>query len=198
MRLKSIVLFLAMLTVVVGLVACGGSEPPAGEDQGARQDTEQTSPEPTTDVREQAQVPEDKTLKLTVPKISRIEEDTVPYGPGTDDQLFHDYAAVHLQGTGHPWDEEANVYIAGHRLGYPNTDSFLAFYDIDKLENGDEVVLTDANGKEYRYEVFNELVVEPTDLHVLEPIAGKNIVTLQTCTLPDYTKRVIVQAELKA
>jgi sortase A len=26
---------------------------------------------------------------------------------------------------------------------------------------------------------------------------GKNILTLQSCTLPDYGKRLIVQAELK-
>jgi sortase A len=31
---------------------------------------------------------------------------------------------------------------------------------------------------------------------VLNPVRGKNIVSLQTCTLPDYTKRVIYQAEL--
>jgi sortase A len=32
---------------------------------------------------------------------------------------------------------------------------------------------------------------------VLNPIKGKNIISLQTCTLPDYTKRVIYRAELK-
>ena len=40
------------------------------------------------------------------------------------------------------------------------------------------------------------MVVEPTDLSVLEPVAGKDIVSLQSCTLPDYSDRVIVQAEL--
>jgi sortase A len=29
------------------------------------------------------------------------------------------------------------------------------------------------------------------------PVEGKNIVSLQTCTLPDYTLRLIVRAELK-
>jgi len=32
---------------------------------------------------------------------------------------------------------------------------------------------------------------------VLKPIEGKNIISLQTCTLPDYTRRVIYRAELK-
>ncbi len=140
--------------------------------------------------------PEDKTLKLTVPKMSRIEDDTVPYSPGADIDALGENAAIHLEGTGFPWEEEANVYIAGHRLGYPGTDSFLAFFDLNRLTNGDEIFLEDANGTRYTYRVFSEFVVGPTDLSVTEPVPGKNIVTLQTCTLPDYSDRLIVQAEL--
>jgi sortase A len=32
---------------------------------------------------------------------------------------------------------------------------------------------------------------------VTEPLEGRNIVSLQSCTLPDYSERVIVRAELK-
>ena len=64
------------------------------------------------------------------------------------------------------------------------------------LENGDEVILTDANGTRYTYEVFKKTVVAPTDFHVTQPVAGRSVVTLQTCTLPDYSDRLIVQAEL--
>ncbi|MGB3632726.1 MAG: sortase, partial [Rubrobacteraceae bacterium] len=60
------------------------------------------------------------------------------------------------------------------------------------------VFLKDDNGTKYTYEVFNAVVVEPTDLSVLEPVEGKDIVSLQSCTLPDYTDRVIIQAELKS
>jgi sortase A len=140
--------------------------------------------------------PKDKTLKLTVPEMSQIENDTVPTVPGTDMQTLGSHAAIHITGTGFPWEEEANVYIAGHRLGYPRTDSFLAFFDLNKLEEGDHIYLTDANGTRYTYEVFKEFIVSPTDLSVTEPIEGKNILTLQTCTLPDYSQRLIVQAEL--
>ena len=111
--------------------------------------------------------------------------------------MFRQNTAVHLKGTGFPWEEEANVYIAGHRLGYPGTDSYLAFNDIEVLQNGDEVIVEDSEGTTYTYEVFNMVVVEPTDLSVIEPIEGKNIVSLQSCTLPDYSDRIIVQAELK-
>lgn len=144
--------------------------------------------------------PKDKTLKLTIPAMSQVEEDTVPTVPGNDAQALKsalgDHAAVHLAGTGFPWDEEANVYMAGHRLGYPKTDSFLAFFDLNELEQGDEIYVTDANGTRYTYEVFKEFIVSPTDLSVTDPVPGKNILTLQTCTLPDYSQRLIVHAEL--
>ena len=180
---KLILTTILVLAMAVVLAACGGGE--EGGRDGAN-------------APEQAQAPEDTTLKLTVPKMANIKNDTIPYTTGDDEQALHDNAGIHLDGTGHPWEEEANVYIAGHRLGFPNTDSFLAFWDLDKLENGDEVILTDANGKKYTYEVFKEFVVAPTDLYVTEPVEGKNIVTLQTCTLPDYADRLIVQAELKS
>lgn len=140
--------------------------------------------------------PEDKTLKITIPKMSQIEDDTVPYVQGTNNEALASNAGIHLEGTGFPWQEEANVYIAGHRLGYPNSDSFLAFFDLNKLQNGDEVYVTDADGTRYTYKVFEKAVISPSDLSVTEPIPGKNIITLQTCTLPDYSDRLIVQAEL--
>jgi sortase A len=140
--------------------------------------------------------PEDETLTVTIPEMSRVENATVPSTAGDDEQALKDNAAIHLEGTGFPWQEEANVYVAGHRLGYPNTDSFLAFWDLNALENGDEVVVTDADGKDYTYRVFKEFVVGPADVQVIEPVPGKNILSLQTCTLPDYSQRLIVQAEL--
>ena len=140
--------------------------------------------------------PEDKTLTITVPKMARIEDDAIPDAEGDDEESLKNYAGVHLRGTGFPWEEEANVYIAGHRLGYPDTESFLSFWDQDNVLVGDEVYVTDANGKEYTYRVFENLVVDPTDLWVIDPLPGKNILTLQTCTLPDYSQRLITRAEL--
>jgi sortase A len=141
--------------------------------------------------------PKDKTLKLTIPEMKQIEDDTIPTGKGTNEALFRNHAAVHLRDTGFPWQRTANVYIAGHRIGFPGTDSNLAFYDLKDLKDGDKVYLEDAKGREYTYQVFRKLVVEPANLSVLRPIKGKNIVSLQTCTLPDYTNRVIYRAVLK-
>ncbi len=143
---------------------------------------------------EEARGPEDKTLIVTIPKME-VAEAEVPDAAGDDEEKLREYLGIHLKGTGFPWQKGANVYIAGHRLGYPGEASFLAFYDLDALETGDEIMIKDADGKEYVYRVFKEFTVEPTNLSVTQPVPGKDVLTLQTCTLPDYSQRLIVQAE---
>ena len=140
--------------------------------------------------------PKDKTLELTVPAMSRIDNDAIPYTTGTDEEALKTHAAIHLEGTGFPWDDEANVYIAGHRLGYPNTESWLTFWDLNKVSEGDKIYVTDSNGTKYTYKVFKTFIVAPSDTHVTATEPGKNILTLQTCTLPNYEQRLIVQADL--
>ncbi|MGH3086956.1 MAG: class E sortase [Rubrobacteraceae bacterium] len=142
-----------------------------------------------------ADAPKNETLRLSVPKMKRVKNVPV-YTAASDNDAALDSGAIHVRGTGFPWENEANVYIAGHRLGYPNTGSFLVFYDLHELNDGDNVVLRDADGRKYQYKVFNEVVAEPDQTSMIEPVAGKNIVSLQACTLPNYSKRLIIQAEL--
>jgi len=142
-----------------------------------------------------AEAPQTTDMKLTVPEMSRVENAPV-YTAAASDTAALDQGAVHVEDTGFPWDAEANVYIAGHRLGYPGTGSFLQFRDLNKLENGDEMIIEDANGTTYRYTVFKKMTVAPDAYHVTAPVPGKNIISLQTCTLPDYSERLIVQGEL--
>ncbi len=217
MRLKKLVLILTALMMVAAVAACSSG---GGDGSSQKQEAPKEQEAPDKKMTEEAkkkevapqqgneqaaagpeetkvEPPEDKTLKLTVPEMAEIKNDTIPTGLGTNDALFRDYAGVHLKRTGFPWDETANVYIAGHRIGFPGTNSDMAFYDLEDLEKGDEFYLTDAEGRQYTYVVFKKLVVEPTDLSVLKPIEGKNIASLQTCTLPDYSDRVIYQGELK-
>jgi sortase A len=141
------------------------------------------------------EAPKDSTMSLTVPEMQRVDEVPVYNGPANDKAALHD-GVLHVNSTGFPWQTGSNVYIAGHRLGFPATKSYLVFWDLDKLENGDEVILTDANGTKYTYRVFDKFVVAPTDVHVTQPVAGRSVISLQTCTLPDYSERLIVQAEL--
>ena len=166
------------------------------ENQKARQ--EQAKSRPGARVIRKPAVPrgpENKMLRMTIPEMDQIRDDTIPYAKSDDEDAFHDHAAVHLRGTGNPWNRQANVYIAGHRLGFPGTNSWLAFWDLNVLEKGDEIYITDATGKRYVYKVFKIFIVEPTRVSVMRPIQGKNILTLQTCTLPDYSNRLIIRAE---
>jgi sortase A len=149
----------------------------------------------TTSEELAASAPKDTTLQLTIPKMARVEDLPV-YDAPWDDEAAIDTSAAHLDSSGFPWQEGANVYIFAHRMGFPGTNSFLVFYDLDVLENGDEVFVTDADGTRYTYEVFEQFVTDPYDWGPTEPEAGKSILTLQSCTLPDYTQRLIVQAEL--
>ena len=195
MRIRKLLLVIAaVLAMAIVLTACGSEEGQTPDEAVAPDAPEQTQQQ---SAEEQASAPEDPTLNLTVPSMERISDAPIPDALGDDEEALTNFVGIHLQGTGFPWQDEANVYIAGHRLGYPNTDSFLAFWDIDNVVEGDQVFVTDANGREYTYEVFQTLEVDPTDLFVTEPLEGRNILTLQSCTLPDYERRVIVQAELQ-
>jgi sortase A len=152
--------------------------------------------EETAEIVDAVDVPEDKTLRVTVPSMARIKDAPVPDTFSTDEESLKNHVGIHIEGSGFPWQEEANVYLAGHRLGYPGTSSWLGFWDLDDVKAGERITVTDANGTEYTYEVFKSFVVDPNDVWVTAPVPGKNILTLQTCTLPNYSQRLIVQAEL--
>ena len=136
--------------------------------------------------------PEDKTLSLTVPALGL--EDVPVFNSLSEESLKQ--GTVHIPATGFPWQQGANTYIAGHRIGYPGTPSDEIFYDLPELEKGDEITVEDANGGEYVYRVDMKKVVGPRDVEVMNPPEDGSIVTLQTCTLPDYEDRIVVQGEL--
>jgi sortase A len=150
----------------------------------------------TGDDRPALKTPESKRLELTVPGMERVDGVPVYDAPRSGyDRALHD-GVVHVRGTGFPWQRQANVYIAGHRVGYPGTESNLVFWDLNELQKGDEILLTDADGTRYTYKVFEKRTISPSEVGILRPVKGKNIVSLQTCTLPDYSHRLIVRGEL--
>lgn len=136
--------------------------------------------------------PEDKTLYLTVPKLG-IED--IPVFDTVSEEKLRD-GTVHIPATGYPWQDGANVFIAGHRIGYANTESYYVFYRLDELGEGDEILLEDSAGGRYVYRVTRQTVVGPDSVEVMNAKEGESLVTLQTCTLPDYDKRLIIQGEL--
>jgi sortase A len=105
---------------------------------------------------------------------------------------------AHNPQTSLPWSAtpQRNVYLAGHRMGYRGTWSRMIFYNLHKLDTGDEVVLEDRAGRSYRYSVSEVFVTDPRDVWVMGQVRGRDMVTLQTCTpYPTFQKRLIVRAD---
>jgi sortase A len=113
-------------------------------------------------------------------------------------QWAMDNGVSHIPETSLPWSNtpQRNVFLAGHRLGWPGTWSHLVFYHLDKLGRGDMVVLRDREGSRYEYQVTETFVADPGDSWVMGQVVGRDMVTLQTCTpIPSFEKRIIVRAD---
>lgn len=129
--------------------------------------------------------PGDPVAKIEIPAIgiSRIVVSGI-----TVDQL--------KRGVGHyptsPLPGQAgNVSIAGHRTTYGQP-----FHNVDKLDPGDQILLTTVQG-EFVYEVESLEIVKPEQTEILED-QGDNRLTLIACH-PKYSlaERIIVHAILK-
>ena len=139
------------------------------------------------------ELPAGAMLGLSVPSIELYDVPVLR----SNTQSALDRGVVHARGTSMPWSStpERNVYLAGHRLGWPGTGSHLVFYRLDELSEGDEVELRDREGRRYGYRVIDTFVVDPEDSWVMGRIRGRDMVTLQTCVGPNFSKRLIVRAE---
>ena len=104
----------------------------------------------------------------------------------------------HVPETSLPWSQtpERNVYVVGHRLGWPGTGSHLVFYRLNDLGDGDEILLRDRDGGRYEYRVIDSFVVDPGETWVMGRVRGRDLLTLQTCTpIPTFQERLIIRAE---
>lgn len=157
-------------------------------------------PLPTDEQVEEAEeprryeLPPGAPLGLTVPSIDLYD---VPVLRSNTQEAL-DNGVIHARGTSMPWSTtpERNVYLAGHRLGWPGTGSHLIFYRLDELGEGDEILLKGRDGDRYRYRVTARFAVRPDETWVMGRIAGRDMLTLQTCTpIPGFEKRLVVRAE---
>lgn len=109
------------------------------------------------------------------------------------------HGVVHFPGTA-MLGAEGNVYIFGHSSDYAwsHGDYKTVFALLTKIEIGDRIVVTDADGLPYTYIVTESFVVAPDDLSVLEQPEGEYRLTLQTSyPIGTALKRFIVVAELE-
>lgn len=103
---------------------------------------------------------------------------------------------VHYGNTAKP-GEIGNSVIVGHSSNnwWEAGDYKYAFILLDRLENGDEIVI-DYDEVRYEYEVTDSYIVEPDDLSVLEQPDDTAMLTLITCSPPGTNwQRLIVEAE---
>ena len=153
------------------------------------------------EARTAAAAPDDPTLYLTVPRLG-LYSHTVR-NDRSEEALG--LGAVKLPDTGFPWEQgDTNTYIACHRLGFPGTESYNQCLNLPSMRQGDEVFLQDTKGRTYKYQVSESLNVAPEDTWVANPVAGKDVVSLQTCTEtlddyatlgPNWAARFIVRAD---
>ena len=219
MALLVLVLLLVLLLVVVLAVGSlgvrgmgdersGRVDAPAFEEASeevdeSADDQEEAPEEEATEEKEEPvpAVPDDPTLFLTVPKLG-LYNHTVR---NDDSEQALDLGAIKMPGTDFPWQEgDKNTYIACHRLGWPGTESYNQCLNLPSIREGDEILLKDTNGMVYDYRVSETLTVGPNDSWVMEPLTGKDVVSLQTCieapgdylTLgPNWMARFVVRAE---
>jgi len=149
-------------------------EEEATSDQQQEKEEEEPAPPPP---------PEDPTLFLTVPKLG-LYNHTVR---NDRSEWALDLGAIKLPSTGFPWEkEDTNTYIACHRVGWPGTESYNQCLNLPLMQKGDEVYLVDTKGRVYEYRVSEVFGISPMDVWVKDPIAGRDVVSLQTCTETPY------------
>lgn len=110
---------------------------------------------------------------IQIPKI----DVSLPIFHGTSETVLQD-AAGHLQGSTLPiGGPGTHCVISAHR-GLP---SARLFTDLDKIEVGDTFTITVLD-RIMTYEVDQILIVEPSNMEPVYPVAGEDYCTLLTCT----------------
>jgi LPXTG-site transpeptidase (sortase) family protein len=125
-------------------------------------------------------------LKIKAPIINGIQQEDLAKGLGR-----HKTSAL-------PNDKGGNLVISGHRWKFGGNPAYKIFEDLDKLKNGDRVIVH-YGGREFKYEVFESGVVKDDKKGFNEVMqkTDKKWLTLYTCT-PKYTslKRLYYRARI--
>jgi sortase A len=139
---------------------------------------------------EPAPPPQIRPKTLGVIKIDKINV-KMPILEGTNQSSLK-IGAGQMKGST-PLGEIGNAVLAGHR-----SYTYGRFFNrLNELEEGD-LIIVEAQGQTYQYKVFRILVVEPTDLSVLNRNNRDRVLTLITCTpIRTATHRLIVHAVIE-
>jgi len=107
------------------------------------------------------------------------------------------YGVVHIKPTARPGEKGGNVFISGHSSYYywdPGKYKHV-FALLPQIRNGNKIYIR-TGGQLYKYQVYQTLVVRPTDTSVMKPVNGKSILSLMTCVpIGTSLRRFIARAE---
>lgn len=135
-------------------------------------------------------------LRLSVPRLG-LEDIEVP--TASSQVALDREGIIRLGDSGSPSAEGSNTVIVGHALGFAQTENPYVFYELDKLERGDEIFVEDSAGEKYTYRVYDFMTLRPADYWATYPVENKSVISLQSC-LPDeaptFEHRLIVRGEL--
>ena len=104
-----------------------------------------------------------------------------------------DLGLAQVEGTSLPLGgKSTRAVIAGHRGWWGD----LMFYNVEKLEAGDEILIDGRSGL-LKYKVTGQEIIDPSDWEKVLPIEGRDMVTLLTChpKRPPRPKRLLINAE---
>ncbi len=129
----------------------------------------------------------DVMARIEIPKINV----DLPIYHGTSEEILK-IGVGHLQGTSLPvGGESSRSILTGHR-GLPNSKLFTR---LDELVKGDLFYITTGD-ETLAYKVSRIEVIEPEEMDTLDTQAGKDLVTLITCTPYGLnTHRLLVTGE---
>ncbi|WEK61004.1 MAG: class C sortase [Candidatus Microbacterium colombiense] len=150
---------------------------------------------PTSDAATDLGFDYDSILHTRTGVMSRIQipgiDVDLPIYHGTDPATLL-RGAGHLEGTSLPvGGEDTHAVITAHR-GLADATMFT---DLDRMQRGDRFTLT-TFGEVLTYEVVEIAVVAPSDTLSLQAEAGRDLVTLVTCTpLGINSHRILVTGE---
>ncbi|KJL24292.1 Sortase family protein [Microbacterium azadirachtae] len=115
----------------------------------------------------------------------------LPINHGTSDATLLN-SIGHLEGTSLPIGGlGTHAVLAGHR----GLASATLFNDLDKVALGEKIIL-DVFGETLTYKIVDIKIVDPEQTKALDPVPGKDLVTLVTCTpIGINSQRILVTGE---
>lgn len=125
---------------------------------------------------------------LGVIEISKIDV-KYPIGEGADLDTLR-YVVGHVPESA-ALNTIGNSVLAGHR-----SHSYGAFFNrLDELVVGDQIKITGNDGTMVTYQIYDKLIVDPTDLSVMKGSSQYRVITLITChPIFNPDSRLIVHA----